>query len=96
MVEYDLSSDPGNRVVSLKLRCGRCRIPEFAPVDSDDHYTVLMSDYLANGGDRYTSFKSEVFDYKSLRKCYNEKRLKLVSDVESKKQCLFYTRNLTI
>lgn len=71
IVEYDLSSDSGNRVVSLNLRCRQCRIPEFEPVDLDAHYTVLMSDYLADGGDQYTSFKREVFNRKSLRKYNN-------------------------
>lgn len=68
IVEYDLSSDPGNRVVSLNLRCKHYRISQFKPVDLDAYYTVLMSDYLARGGDHYTSFKREVVDHKSLRK----------------------------
>lgn len=60
MVKYDLSRPPGNRVVSLHLRCKECRVPKYEPVNHHANYTLLMPDYLAMGGDNFTSFTNNV------------------------------------
>lgn len=57
-VEYDLTKKPGpSRIVSLLLRCGDCTVPTFKPVDMDANYTILMSEFLANGGNNFELFK---------------------------------------
>ncbi|XP_050545574.1 protein 5NUC-like [Daktulosphaira vitifoliae] len=63
IVKYDLSRPPGNRVVSLLLRCKECRVPKYEPVKHDANYTLLMCDYLAMGGDNFTSFTHNVMTY---------------------------------
>ena len=47
-VEVDLSQPPGERVVSVKVNG--------EPLDPARTYTVATNDYMASGGDGYTSF----------------------------------------
>lgn len=56
-VEYDLKQSPGHRVTSLHVRCGRCSIPRFEPLVLNDNYTIMTNNYLAEGGDKFDSFK---------------------------------------
>lgn len=58
LVHYDISKFIGSRVVSLKARCGQCVVPHYENVRDDAYYTVLMSQYLANGGDGFDIFKN--------------------------------------
>lgn len=58
MVEYDLTKNPGNRVSSLLLRCGACSVPKFEPLQLTTNYTIVMNNYLAEGGDDFKSFKN--------------------------------------
>jgi 2',3'-cyclic-nucleotide 2'-phosphodiesterase (5'-nucleotidase family) len=46
-VEYDALRPPGSRVVSIEVGG--------APLDSDRMYTVAINDFMARGGDGYTS-----------------------------------------
>lgn len=57
IVEFDLTKSPGNRVSSLLIRCGNCSIPKFEPLILNSSYTIIMNDYLAEGGDNYKVFK---------------------------------------
>lgn len=59
-VEFDLTQTPGNRVSSLLVRCADCRIPEYEPLVLTANYTIIMTNYLAEGGDNFTSFKDRV------------------------------------
>lgn len=55
-VEYDLSQRSGHRVSSLFLRCGRCSVPKFEPLELTANYTIVMDSFLAGGGDNFKSF----------------------------------------
>lgn len=57
-VEYSLTQSPGNRVTSLSVRCGRCSVPIFEPLVLNNSYTIVTSNYLADGGDKFDSFKN--------------------------------------
>lgn len=56
-VEFDLKQNPGHRVSSLFLRCGHCSIPKFEPLVLTANYTIVMSNFLAEGGNNFTAFK---------------------------------------
>ncbi|XP_008187662.1 protein 5NUC isoform X1 [Acyrthosiphon pisum] len=60
LVEYDLTQSPGNRVTSLFLRCGHCSVPKYEPLVLTANYTIVMSDYLANGGNNYQAFQKRI------------------------------------
>lgn len=57
-VAYDLSRPPQQRVVSALVRCGDCLIPKYYPLDRNKLYEVLVSSFLADGGDNYAMLKS--------------------------------------
>lgn len=53
-VEYDLSQPNGKRVTKASARCGECRVPIYEPVETNKTYNVIMTTFLAKGGDGYT------------------------------------------
>ncbi|VVC28331.1 Calcineurin-like phosphoesterase domain, ApaH type,Metallo-dependent phosphatase-like,5'- [Cinara cedri] len=59
-VDYDLTQSPGNRILSMWIRCGNCAIPKYEPLALTANYTIIMNDYLAGGGDDYKSFQNIV------------------------------------
>jgi len=60
LVKYDLTQSPGNRVTSLFIRCGHCSVPKFEPLVLTENYTIVMSNYLANGGNNFQAFKKRI------------------------------------
>ncbi|XP_059472052.1 protein 5NUC-like [Neocloeon triangulifer] len=52
-VTYDMSKPPGKRVKSVMVRCGQCREPRYSPLDPNVIYGLVMSQYIADGGDGY-------------------------------------------
>lgn len=60
LVKYDLTQSPGNRVTSLSIRCGHCSVPKFEPLVLTENYTIVMSNYLANGGNNFQAFKKRI------------------------------------
>ncbi|XP_020804965.1 apyrase isoform X2 [Drosophila serrata] len=48
-VLYDLSAARGQRVISARFRCSRCKVPEYRPIDPEQVYRVVVMDYLARG-----------------------------------------------
>ncbi|CAI6346863.1 unnamed protein product [Macrosiphum euphorbiae] len=60
LVEYDLTKSPGNRVSSLSLRCGDCNVPKFEPLQLNANYTIVMNNYLAEGGDNFKTFQKNL------------------------------------
>uniref|UniRef100_A0A182P8Z7 Apyrase n=1 Tax=Anopheles epiroticus TaxID=199890 RepID=A0A182P8Z7_9DIPT len=52
-VEYDLSRPPMQRVLQVKVRCARCQVPAYGPLNDEDHYRVILSQFLYDGGDGY-------------------------------------------
>lgn len=52
-VVYDVNKPKGSRVKSVRVRCRKCLVPQFEPLNLTENYTILTSDYLMRGGDGY-------------------------------------------
>lgn len=50
---YNLSRPPGSRIVSIKVLCSQCYVPELEPVDVTKVYKVLMQSIFAAGADGF-------------------------------------------
>ncbi|KAJ3645426.1 hypothetical protein Zmor_023085 [Zophobas morio] len=50
-VVYDYSKPSYSRVVSVKARCGTCRVPIYEPVVADKLYNIVTLSFLVGGGD---------------------------------------------
>lgn len=57
-MEYDLNKPNGKRVTKALARCGECRVPIYEPVDPKRSYNVIMTVFLASGGDGFTMLKN--------------------------------------
>ncbi|GAB0090192.1 hypothetical protein DMENIID0001_048870 [Sergentomyia squamirostris] len=55
-VIYDLSQVTGHRVVSAKIRCSKCKLPEFESLNLDTWYGIIIPEFIAKGGDGYIQF----------------------------------------
>lgn len=53
-IAYNTTNPIGSRVVSAKVRCQKCRIPEYFPLDLEANYRVILPSFLAAGGDGFT------------------------------------------
>lgn len=56
-VEYDLHKPNGKRVVRAFARCGECRVPIYEPIDPNKSYYVIITAFIATGGDGFKVFK---------------------------------------
>lgn len=55
-VTYDYMKPVGSRVIALRARCGStCMVPKFEDVQEDQMYSVIVTNYLAKGGDCYSA-----------------------------------------
>ncbi|XP_072396634.1 protein 5NUC-like isoform X5 [Diabrotica undecimpunctata] len=61
-VVYDRSKPPMSRVVSVKLRCGKCDVPIYTDIDLSMNYTIILQDFLANGNDGHYILKENTYD----------------------------------
>lgn len=66
-VVYDLSKPAGSRVVSAKVRCGDCPVPQYSDLEDNKLYQVMTTSFLSGGGDFYDMLK-DVKDKKDLCK----------------------------
>lgn len=57
-VTYDLKNPTENRVIDIETLCSDCDIPKYDALEKDKNYTIIVSDYIANGGDGYSMLKS--------------------------------------
>ncbi|XP_073934704.1 5'-nucleotidase isoform X2 [Castor canadensis] len=64
-VVYDLSREPGDRVVQLDVLCTKCRVPSYEPLKMDEVYKVILPSYLASGGDGFQMIKKELLKHDS-------------------------------
>ena len=55
-------------MISVEVRCLRCQIPTYSPLEDDMEYTVLTISYLLGGGDGYDMFKDNIIDMVALSK----------------------------
>ena len=58
-VVFDSRLPEEDRLLGLQIRCGECIEPTYRDVDPDQWYDVILSDFLANGGDGYDMLTSE-------------------------------------
>ncbi|XP_023937284.1 uncharacterized protein LOC112045364 [Bicyclus anynana] len=61
-VEYDFKKPPGARVVNVLVRCGKCQIPTYGPLNKTGDYNILTNGFMANGGDGFNSLGNHEFD----------------------------------
>ncbi|KAG5670060.1 hypothetical protein PVAND_000346 [Polypedilum vanderplanki] len=55
-VTFDLKRKPYDRIVELKVLCQDCLMPKYEDIDKSKDYRVVISNYIAEGGDGYTMF----------------------------------------
>ncbi|KAH8245444.1 hypothetical protein KR032_010464, partial [Drosophila birchii] len=48
-VLFDLRAIRGQRVISVRVRCTRCQVPKYTPINPEEVYRVVVMDYLARG-----------------------------------------------
>lgn len=52
-VVYNLTNPEGSRTQSIKIRCRKCPVPVYEPLDRDEMYRIVVNSFLAGGGDGY-------------------------------------------
>ncbi|XP_027848967.2 protein 5NUC-like [Aphis gossypii] len=65
-VVIDFGQPSGKRVQSIYARCGNCAVPVYEKLNLTTNYTIIISNYLAEGGDGFSFQK--VVKYESFRK----------------------------
>ena len=68
-VVYNLQNQPGNRVVSLDVRCLKCQVPTYSPIEMEEVYDVLLNDWLIKAGDGYEMIKDNIIEHIELSMC---------------------------
>ncbi|KAL0818302.1 hypothetical protein ABMA28_008788 [Loxostege sticticalis] len=53
-VVFNVSAPIGSRVASVKVRCTRCDVPEYRPLDTGATYRVVSQNYIGDGGSGFT------------------------------------------
>lgn len=56
-IVYDLSKDPGSRLISALIRCSSCWVPEFYVLENSRNYKVIMPASMADGAYGYDMLK---------------------------------------
>ncbi|XP_056419231.1 5'-nucleotidase [Hyla sarda] len=64
-VVYNIDNKPGDRVVSLRVICTKCRVPKYVSVQMDEVYKVVLPAYIAEGGDGFAMLKNESLKHDS-------------------------------
>jgi len=60
-IEYDLSQPIRRRLRKVRVRCGDCDIPQYEDIDLSKTYEIVMTNYIAFGGDNYTMIDTNDF-----------------------------------
>lgn len=60
LVTYNLFLPPGNRVVSVEVRCTECSVPDYEPLDIEKTYRIVAPSFIVGGGDGYTMIADNV------------------------------------
>ena len=68
-VVYNLQKRPGSRVVSLDVRCLKCHVPTYSPIEMEEVYDLLLADWLITAGDGYDMFKDNIIEHIELSMC---------------------------
>ncbi|XP_012940670.1 snake venom 5'-nucleotidase [Aplysia californica] len=59
-VTYDLRRPVGKRVVEALTMCSKCLTPKLETLKLDRNYSILIPDFIKNGGDGYSMIRSNV------------------------------------
>ena len=57
-VTYDMTRDPGNRVVKVQVLCDQCKGDSYEDLNDANSYAIITTSYIANGGDGMQSLSS--------------------------------------
>jgi 2',3'-cyclic-nucleotide 2'-phosphodiesterase (5'-nucleotidase family) len=55
-VVYNLTREPYDRIVDVKVLCQKCDVPKYEALDNFKIYKVVLAAYVAEGGDGFTMF----------------------------------------
>lgn len=69
-VTYDIKNAVGSRVQSVNIQCSECKLPSYEPIDLEKKYTIIMTKYMAYGGDQYKMIKDELISINNLGECH--------------------------
>ncbi|XP_027407260.1 5'-nucleotidase [Bos indicus x Bos taurus] len=83
-VVYDISRNPGDRVVKLEVLCTQCRVPSYEPLRMDKVYKVILPSFLVSGGDGFRMIKDEKIKHDS-----GDQDINVVSGYISKMKVLY-------
>ncbi|XP_044739289.1 apyrase isoform X2 [Chrysoperla carnea] len=53
-ITFNATLPVGSRVQDLKLRCGKCEVPKYEPLDKTKYYRIAIVNYLIQGGDGFS------------------------------------------
>ncbi|KAK7108614.1 hypothetical protein V1264_016316 [Littorina saxatilis] len=62
-VRYNLTNPVGQRVVSVEVLCTKCHVPEFTTLDPDETYKLIVSSFIAKGGDGYSVIRDNLIEH---------------------------------
>lgn len=62
-VVYDIRRPSGQRVKELKVRCVKCRVPKYEPIEDEAVYKLALPTYTATGGDGYKMIQNNLINY---------------------------------
>ena len=87
---FDMRKPKGQRVVELKLRCSRCKIPRYYPLEPESLYSIAAVSYLLSGGDGNSFLAKEKLNHvqgpldTDVFKTYAEKMSPITQGVEDR------------
>ncbi|XP_059222625.1 apyrase-like isoform X6 [Stomoxys calcitrans] len=56
-VTYNFTQPYGQRIQEIKVRCQSCAVPKYLPLDMQNEYRIISSDFIAEGGGGFTMFR---------------------------------------
>ncbi|XP_059222620.1 apyrase-like isoform X2 [Stomoxys calcitrans] len=93
-IVYNLKNPINQRVVSVKVRCVKCKIPIYEDLEADEIYRMIATKYVAGGGYGFSIFKEYATniaaystEFESLME-YVEKMSPLYSGIEGRIEML--------
>lgn len=57
-VLYDFREPSYQKIISIKVRCARCETPHYNDLEDNRMYRVLMTEFLAGGGDGFVMLRA--------------------------------------
>lgn len=54
--------------MSAKVRCGNCTTPVYSDLNDDEEYGLIMTNFIAVGGDNYKILKDNIYNVTILSK----------------------------